>query len=489
MERHPIDDILDDLGPLPDEQPQRQQSNGNGHAGTFDIEKWLADKGVPVKNKQPYQGGWRWQVDCPFDPSHKAPDAAVYQVSSGALGFKCSHQSCSGYHWAEFRNHYEPGRYDRQQSKPNWDQTSRQHHGFDQPEDNEPAVMPPTFRDFARDYHSLRAPIVNGLLREGETMNCIAATKVGKSWLALSLALCVITGKKWLGTFTTTPGKVLLIDNELHRETITHRVHKVADALEIGFEEFADQLRIEALRGKLRDINGLGKTVLQFEPGEYKLIIVDAFYRCLPKGTDENKNADVAAIYNTIDSYADRLRCAVASVHHATKGSQNGKATTDIGSGAGSFSRAADCHFVLRPHEERDVAIVEAALRSWPPLEPLALRWAFPLWMPDDSVDPAAKPSTKRATPSGGTPFDPNKPSKFQQAVELVFDAIVEHGPITKRKLRGLVSAGPKTVNDAVDTLMELGRIELIEVEMHNGNQEAYQIPNAGSGSSGPTSP
>lgn len=49
-----------------------------------------------------------------------------------------------------------------------------------------------------------------------------------------------------------------------------------------------------------------------FEPGQFKLIVVDALYRCLPKGTDENSNADVAQLYNSIDTYADRLKCAFA---------------------------------------------------------------------------------------------------------------------------------------------------------------------------------
>jgi hypothetical protein len=37
---------------------------------------------------------------------------------------------------------------------------------------------------FFRNYPSLRPAIVHGLLREGETANLIAATKVGKSWQA-----------------------------------------------------------------------------------------------------------------------------------------------------------------------------------------------------------------------------------------------------------------------------------------------------------------
>jgi hypothetical protein len=60
-----------------------------------------------------------------------------------------------------------------------------------------------------------------------------------------------------------------------------------------------------------------------------------------------------------------------------------------VGAGAGSQSRATDTHLVLRPHEEDDVVVLEAAVRSWPPVMPRCLRWAFPVWLPADDLDPA----------------------------------------------------------------------------------------------------
>jgi hypothetical protein len=125
------------------------------------------------------------------------------------------------------------------------------------------------------------------------------------------------------------------------------------------------------------------------QPGFFKVLILDATYRFFPKGTDENSNAALADIYNQLDAYAGLLGCSFVLVHHASKGNQSGKAVTDVGAGAGSQSRAADTHLVLRPHEETDCVVVDAAVRSWPPIEPRCIRWTFPLWMPDDSLDPA----------------------------------------------------------------------------------------------------
>ena len=51
--------------------------------------------------------------ECPFDSSHKAPDAALFQMSNGAIGFKCLHNSCSHYTWKDLRLTYDPSAYER----------------------------------------------------------------------------------------------------------------------------------------------------------------------------------------------------------------------------------------------------------------------------------------------------------------------------------------------------------------------------------------
>jgi archaellum biogenesis ATPase FlaH len=50
--------------------------------------------------------------ECPFDSNHKAPDATIIKMRSGAICFKCLHNSCSGRDWRELRLKYEPDAYD-----------------------------------------------------------------------------------------------------------------------------------------------------------------------------------------------------------------------------------------------------------------------------------------------------------------------------------------------------------------------------------------
>ena len=274
----------------------------------------------------------------------------------------------------------------------------------DEPADGNlnPALPAKSVRQLLNEHPSLRRPVIHGLLREGETMNVIASPKIGKSWLVVDLALAVATGRPWLETFEAVAGDVLIIDNELHQETSANRIPKVMKARGIPLDAVADRVFVANVRGGLKDIFGLATFFQHLTPGRFKLIVLDAFYRFMPKDTDENDNGTMSQVYNHLDGYAARLGCSFVLVHHSTKGNQSGKSVTDVGAGAGSQSRATDTHLVLRPHEEPDCVVLDAAVRSWPPIEPRVLRWTFPVWTPDDSLDPAAlRPERPRRRATG----------------------------------------------------------------------------------------
>jgi hypothetical protein len=221
------------------------------------------------------------------------------------------------------------------------------------------------------------------------------------SWLALALAMAVASGRPWLSQFNTVPGSVLILDNELHRETLAHRVPQVAAALDIRLDELRE-LEVQSLRGQLRDIFAMGPFFESLASDRYALIVLDAFYRFMPRDMDENDNGTMASVYNRIDALADALGCCFVLIHHTTKGNQAGKSVTDVGAGAGSQSRAADAHVVLRPHEEPGAVVLDAAVRSWAPVDPIVLRWTFPVWRPAPELDPEClkneKANRKRAS-------------------------------------------------------------------------------------------
>jgi hypothetical protein len=300
-------------------------------------------------------------------------------------------------------------------------------------------LVPVSLADLMARYPELRPPVIHGLLRRGETMNVIASPKTGKSWMVTDLALAVATGRPWLDTFACEAGDVLIIDNELHGETSANRIPRVAAARQIGLSEVGQRVFVQNLRGHWQDIFSLGPYFRSLEPGRFQVIILDAMYRFMPREMDENDNGTMANVYNAIDRYADLLGCCFVLIHHTSKGNQSGKAITDVGAGAGSQSRATDTHLVLRPHEEDDVVVLEAAVRSWPPVTPRCLRWAFPVWTPADDLDPTLLRSEqpKRARKEKTEP---------EWTVERFVTAFVSYEPKLLDAI--LVTANESGIND-----------------------------------------
>jgi hypothetical protein len=250
--------------------------------------------------------------------------------------------------------------------------------------------------DAVRKPAPMREVIIEGLTRRGEVVNIVASTKVGKSWLALMLAFCVATGRKWFNR-KTKRGRVLLLDNELHDETIQNRMKSVSDAMRIYDSDERDAFEYVDLRGKPVGLGDIEIQLSSFQPGELTLVVLDAKYRFFSNGMQENSNDDQTAFHNGVDQLAKRLDCVIVLIHHATKGDQGSKSVTDIGSGGGAQSRTVDCHMVLRPHENGDdFAVLDAAVRTFAPVQSQTLKWDFPLWSLDDTTEPVVKQAQNR---------------------------------------------------------------------------------------------
>ena len=90
----------------PAENPRQR----NGAA--FNLEQFLSEHSVQVIKKIAVSMGTKYLLsECPFDSSHRNGDAAVFAYSNGSFGFHCFHNSCSGYHWHEFREKLDPSAY------------------------------------------------------------------------------------------------------------------------------------------------------------------------------------------------------------------------------------------------------------------------------------------------------------------------------------------------------------------------------------------
>lgn len=230
--------------------------------------------------------------------------------------------------------------------------------------------------------------VIPGLLRRGDIANFIGGPKARKSFLIMQLCLSIASGRPFLG-WPTVPGKVLIFDNELKHSDLAYRFRRMTQAMGLDISTVKANLDVVPLRGKLADVNVIRDELLAIESGHYSLVAIDALYKALPAGIDENSNSNITSVYTALDSAAEQHNAAIAIIHHTSKGSQTKKSVSDMGSGAGAQSRSADAHIVLRDHESLDTVVMAAIVRSQKPIEPFCIRFDYPLWKLASEENPA----------------------------------------------------------------------------------------------------
>ena len=216
----------------------QQFDGGSSHTeGMLNVPKWLAKHGREIVGRtEGSDGVTRFHVVCPNIDRHTTAnswrDCAITQSATGVLGGSCFHSSCGMSCWHELKaaigepcysDYHEPEDYSDvdirgiTEAKPI--STERVESAS-----TSNAITIRTAGELIRDFPTMRPPVIEGLIRRGETLNIVAAPKMGKSWLSLSMGLDVCTGGKVFDRFWATRGKVLIIDNELHPETSAHRL-------------------------------------------------------------------------------------------------------------------------------------------------------------------------------------------------------------------------------------------------------------------------
>lgn len=326
-----------------------------------------------------------------------------------------------------------------------------------------------SIKQLFQDHPRLYAPVLDGIVRERETCNIISVSKIGKSWLLYALMLSIITGRAWFGRFRTAKGRVLLIDNELHRATLANRIRTVAQEMQIEEKDYVDALDVWPLRGNLRDIHQIAPDIATIKPGDYKGLFFDAKYRMLPAGTSENDNGAETQFYNRLDQYADQTAAAIFNVHHSSKGSQGDKRVTDVGAGAGAQSRAADAHLILREHEQDETVVMEAAVRSFAPIEPLPLRWQFPLWVPADDVDPAKLRGRLNAN-------ERKQKENDEDGIQAIVDALNKEQPQTESQLRGSAGLGASRLARLLGVALQRDKISFSNAIKRGNPTKEYRV-------------
>ncbi len=193
--------------------------------------------------------------------------------------------------------------------------------------------------------------------------------KLGKSWLALGLALAIAAGGRALGQIPVEPGEVLYLALEDGPRRLQERLQALLDSR-------PPPARLHfATRWPRLDAGGLEAldTWLAGHP-DARLIVVDTLKRVRPRepATARLYDADYDAVAG-LQELAQRHRVCILLIHHTRKAEADDP--LDLISGTTGLTAGADGALVLRRTRGASDAELVGCHRDLPADLSLALRW------------------------------------------------------------------------------------------------------------------
>ena len=185
--------------------------------------------------------------------------------------------------------------------------------------------------------------VVDTLLSQG--LHILAGSpKVGKSWLALWLAVTVAKGEAVWG-MGVNQGTTLYLCLEDSTLRIQSRLFDLT-------EDAPPTLHFAVMSQQLH--NGLVEQIEQFlkEHPQTRLIVIDTLQRIRTAGNDANPYASDYRDIGVLKALADKYRIAILLVHHLRK--MNDDDPMNMISGTTGLSGATDSNFVLRKSQRRE---------------------------------------------------------------------------------------------------------------------------------------
>lgn len=217
------------------------------------------------------------------------------------------------------------------------------------------------------------------LLPEGVTI-LGGKPKVGKSWLALQIALSICAGGKFFGR-DVEQGRVLYVALEDNRRRLQSRMF--AQGWRNQDAKHFDYMLNEQFKGEIGNLDeqGAGKLTAQIVYKDYRLVIIDTFGRAFvhsQKLRDQNAYHQISMAMDEIQKVAIENSAAVMFIDHHTKGSSSEAITPDaVADIQGSIGKGgmADCAWGIYKTRTRKDALLQIDGRDIEEVVSLAVRF------------------------------------------------------------------------------------------------------------------
>ena len=213
--------------------------------------------------------------------------------------------------------------------------------------------------------------LIPGLLHMGTKGMLVGASKCGKTWLLMDLAISVATGTSFL-RWECNAGKVLYMNFEIDMPFFRTRLETMLRCRNLPTVENLHTLH---LRGTSIDFAELTQEIINNSRVErYALIVIDPIYKATGSKSDGSSVA-VAKICTQLDTIANQTGASVVFAHHFNKGNTRNLQLIDRMSGSGTWARDLDSIISVTslPTHPADF-VIETKLRNYETFPPFVIR-------------------------------------------------------------------------------------------------------------------
>ena len=160
---------------------------------------------------------------------------------------------------------------------------------------------------------------VPGVLACGDVAILSGPGGVGKSWLALSWALCLATGRELFGRFAVVGRfRVAVVDLESRPFEVDQRLARLAAGMTLNPTDVGDQIQLVRRRVRLDSAPDVDRLVASLEAWGTHFVVIDSMSRCF--AGDENSSRDISALFTgALDRIRIETSAGVIVIDHVRK--------------------------------------------------------------------------------------------------------------------------------------------------------------------------
>jgi hypothetical protein len=246
-------------------------------------------------------------------------------------------------------------------------------------------------------FEKLRFPSKTFIQRGANGFICVPP-KVGKSWLAVDLALSLAMGLPWAGFDVRRPAKVALVSREDNPGLTRWRMDRLLTGKNRTMADLEGRLDVNSREQSpsfgLDESELFIPMIAELKAVQPEFVILDVFNTL--HGADENDNTEMRRVLEELNRMQREVGCAICVIHHFNKTAE-GSLTQRL-RGAGAIAGWAEWPIGVEAADEH-IRKLQFELKAAQPPEPFCYRISgedFDNWKRIERTDWVPEGSGKR---------------------------------------------------------------------------------------------